>query len=119
MLGADRTSDRAEVPPSLFEPTPERSMQPLSVTGSQQVSHTASLVREVLTRLTAFKLPPTPENFAWVYRQVQREQNLAMRLNTHLIRNLDSLQGKHDLVVSAKGQNVILQFALFAVPPRR
>lgn len=76
MLRADRTSDRAEVPPSLFEPTPERSMQPLSVTGSQQVSHTASLVREVLTRLTAFKLPPTPENFAWVYRQVQREQNL-------------------------------------------
>ena len=41
-----------------------------------------------------------------------------MRLNTHLIRNLDRLQGKHDLVVSVKGQNVILQFALFAVPPQ-
>lgn len=51
-------------------------MQPLSATGSHPVSHTASLVREVLTRLTALKLPPTPENFAWVYRQVQREQNL-------------------------------------------
>lgn len=57
------------------------------------------------------------DNDAWPY--VQREQNLAMRLNTHLIRNLESLQGKHDLVVSVKGQNVILQFALFAVPPRR
>jgi type VI secretion system protein ImpJ len=57
------------------------------------------------------------DNEAWPY--VQREQNLAMRLNTHLIRNLDSLQGKHDLVVSVRGQNVILQFALFAVPPRR
>jgi hypothetical protein len=57
------------------------------------------------------------DNEAWP--NVQREQNLAMRLNTHLIRNLDSLQGKHDLVVSVKGQNVILQFALFAVPPRR
>jgi type VI secretion system protein ImpJ len=54
---------------------------------------------------------------AWPY--VQKEQTLAMRLNTHLIRNLESLQGKRDLVVSVKGQNVILQFALFAVPPRR
>ena len=42
-----------------------------------------------------------------------------MRLNTHLIRNLDALQGKRDLVVAVKGQGVILQFALFAVPPRR
>jgi type VI secretion system protein ImpJ len=56
---------------------------------------------------------------AEAWPNVQREQNLAMRLNTHLIRNLDALQGKHDLVVSVKGQNVILQFALFAVPPRR
>lgn len=45
-------------------------------TAASPTSHTAALVREVLTRLTALKLPPTPENFAWVYRQVQREQNL-------------------------------------------
>ncbi|MEX2176515.1 MAG: type VI secretion system baseplate subunit TssK [Pirellulaceae bacterium] len=57
------------------------------------------------------------DNEAWPY--VQKEQTLAMRLNTHLIRNLETLQGKRDLVVSIKGQSVILQFALFAVPPRR
>jgi len=44
-------------------------------TGGNQ-SHTVSFLREVLSRLAAFKLPPTPENFAWVYRQLQREQNL-------------------------------------------
>ncbi|MEO7402301.1 MAG: diguanylate cyclase [Burkholderiales bacterium] len=38
--------------------------------------HTVSFLREVLSRLAAFKLPPTPENFAWVYRQLQREQDL-------------------------------------------
>jgi type VI secretion system protein ImpJ len=57
------------------------------------------------------------DNEAWPH--VQKEQTLAMRLNTHLIRNLDTLQGKRDLVVAVKGQGVILQFALFAVPPRR
>jgi hypothetical protein len=48
-------------------------------TGPQAIgnqSHTVSFLREVLSRLAAFKLPPTPENFAWVYRQLQREQNL-------------------------------------------
>ena len=55
------------------------------------------------------------DNEAWQY--VHKEQSLAMRLNTHLIRNLDSLQGKRDLVVSVRGQSVILQFALFAVAP--
>ena len=55
------------------------------------------------------------DNEAWQY--VHKEQSLAMRLNTHLIRNLESLQGKRDLVVSVRGQNVILQFALFAVKP--
>jgi hypothetical protein len=39
-------------------------------------SHTVSFLREVLSRLAAFKLPPTPENFSRVYRQLQREQNL-------------------------------------------
>jgi len=57
------------------------------------------------------------DNEAWPY--VQKEQNLAMRLNTHLIRNRESLQGKPDLAVQVRGQTVILQFALFAVPPRR
>lgn len=50
-------------------------MQPATA-AVPQPSHTASFVREVLNRLTAFKLPPTPENFAWVYRQLQREHNL-------------------------------------------
>jgi len=48
-------------------------------TGPQAISnqsHTVSFLREVLSRLAAFKLPPTPENFAWVYRQLQREQNI-------------------------------------------
>jgi type VI secretion system protein ImpJ len=57
------------------------------------------------------------DNEAWPH--VQREQTLAMRLNTHLIRNLDSLAGKRELVVSVKGHNIILQFALFAVKPSR
>lgn len=70
-----------------------------------------------------------PSGGSWLYYavrrdneafpHVQKEQTLAMRLNTHLIRNLDTLQGKRDLVVAVKGQGVILQFALFAVPPRR
>lgn len=45
-------------------------------TDSAGQEHTVSFLREVLTRLAAFKLPPTPENFAWIYRQLQRENNL-------------------------------------------
>jgi len=57
------------------------------------------------------------DNEAWPY--VHKEQSLAMRLNTHLIRNLDKLPGSRDLAVSVRGQSVILQFALFAVAPTR
>lgn len=45
-------------------------------TPDQEQTHTVSFLREVLSRLAAFKLPPTPENFAWVYRQLQREHNM-------------------------------------------
>jgi hypothetical protein len=43
---------------------------------AKEQTHTVSFLREVLSRLAAFKLPPTPENFAWVYRQLQREHDL-------------------------------------------
>ena len=55
------------------------------------------------------------DNEAWPY--VQKEQNLAMRVNPILVMNKDSLAGRNDLVVRVKNQNVILQFALFAAPP--
>ncbi|MEM8669131.1 MAG: type VI secretion system baseplate subunit TssK [Planctomycetota bacterium] len=51
---------------------------------------------------------------AW--RDVQQTQSLAIRLKDSLILNLDKLQGERQLVVSALGRKVPLQFALFAVP---
>ncbi len=68
-------------------------------------------------------LPPSKD---WVYYQVARgnaawndvlaTQTLAMRLQEKLIVNLDSLQGRRDMVVSHGGKQLRLQFALFAVP---
>ena len=43
-------------------------------------------------------------------------QTLAMRLTDNLIVNRQQLQGERKIVVSAGGQQVSLQFALFAVP---
>ena len=68
-----------------------------------------------------------PTRSEWVYfevsrsdspawRDVQETQTLAMRLQDSLIVNLDRLQGERRLVVSARGRNVALEFALFAVP---
>lgn len=54
------------------------------------------------------------ENPAW--RDVQQTQTLALRLRDSLILNYDRLQGETQLVVSARGKRVPLQFALFAVP---
>jgi type VI secretion system protein ImpJ len=54
------------------------------------------------------------EGPAW--RDVQATQTLAMRLRDSLITNLDQLQGKQQLVISNRGRNFPLQFALFAVP---
>ncbi len=51
---------------------------------------------------------------AW--RDVQETQTLAMRLKDSLIVNRDRLQGERQLVVSARGKQAGLQFALFAVP---
>jgi type VI secretion system protein ImpJ len=56
------------------------------------------------------------EGPAW--RDVQATQTLAMRLRDSLITNLDQLQGKQQLVISNRGRNYPLQFALFAVPMR-
>jgi len=54
------------------------------------------------------------ETPAW--RDVQQTQTLALRLKDSLILNRDRLQGETQLVVSAAGKRVTLQFALFAVP---
>jgi type VI secretion system protein ImpJ len=51
---------------------------------------------------------------AW--RDVQQTQTLALRLKDSLILNRDRLQGETQLVVTARGKRVTLQFALFAVP---
>jgi type VI secretion system protein ImpJ len=51
---------------------------------------------------------------AW--RDVQQTQSLAIRLKDSLIMNADKLQGERQLVVSALGRKVPLEFALFAVP---
>jgi type VI secretion system protein ImpJ len=53
---------------------------------------------------------------AW--RDVQATQTLAMRLKDSLIVNLDRLQGERQLVISNRGKNIPLQFALYAVPVR-
>ncbi len=68
-------------------------------------------------------LPPRSD---WSYFQVSRQnaawddvletQTLAMRLKDTLIANRASLQGERKLVVASGGQQVALQFALFAVP---
>lgn len=54
------------------------------------------------------------QNLAW--KDVLETQTLAMRLKDTLIVNLDSLPGERKLVVSIGGKQVVLQFALFAVP---
>ncbi|MCM2369884.1 type VI secretion system baseplate subunit TssK [Aporhodopirellula aestuarii] len=51
---------------------------------------------------------------AW--RDVQQTQSLAIRLKDSLIMNSDKLQGERQIVVSAFGRKVPLEFALFAVP---
>lgn len=57
-----------------------------------------------------------PRNDAAAWRDVQQTLTLAMRLKDSLILNHDRLQGETQLVVSAHGKRVPLQFALFAVP---
>jgi type VI secretion system protein ImpJ len=69
-----------------------------------------------------------PANRDWIFYQVSRQnavwkdvqetQTLAMRLKESLIVNRDSLSGERQLIVSAKGRQAALQFALFAVPTR-
>ncbi|TWU23422.1 hypothetical protein Pla52o_29580 [Novipirellula galeiformis] len=51
---------------------------------------------------------------AWL--DVQETQSMAMRLKEALIVNRDRLQGERNLVVTAFGRTVTLQFALFSVP---
>ena len=56
------------------------------------------------------------DNPAW--RDVQETQTLAMRFKDSLIANRDRFQGNRSVIVQARGRNVELQFALFAVPTR-
>jgi type VI secretion system protein ImpJ len=70
-------------------------------------------------------LPPSRE---WIYFEVSRQnsawkdvlqtQTLAMRLKDVLIVNRNELQGERKLVVSIRGKQYALHFALFAVPTR-
>jgi type VI secretion system protein ImpJ len=75
-------------------------------------------------RQTPRALPPSNE---WSYfavsrasdawKDVVRTQTLGMRLSTTHIANRDTLQGSRKLIVNLeRGKQVILQFALFAVP---
>jgi len=57
---------------------------------------------------------PRKDHPAW--RDVQETQTLAMRLRDSLIVNRDQLQGERRMVVSFRGRQVPLEFALFAVP---
>lgn len=69
-----------------------------------------------------------PAREGWVYYEVRREgnafrdvlatQTLAMRFTESLISNLERLRGQQKLEVFAAGKRAVLQFALFAVPPR-
>ncbi|MBL7038363.1 MAG: type VI secretion system baseplate subunit TssK [Pirellulaceae bacterium] len=72
-----------------------------------------------------------PSRQGWVYYEVERDtenaawkdvlatQSLAIRFKEQLISNLDRLQGQRTLEVAAHGKRSLLQFALFAVPPRQ
>jgi type VI secretion system protein ImpJ len=70
-------------------------------------------------------LPPSRD---WLYFEISRQneawkdvlqtQTLAMRLKDALIVNKAELQGKRKLVVSVRGKQCALHFALFAVPTR-
>ena len=67
-----------------------------------------------------------PAGAGWIYHEVRKQgpawnhvvakQSLAMRFQEHLIANLSELQGKRQVVVSHRGRQATLQFALFAVP---
>lgn len=57
------------------------------------------------------------DNLAW--KDVQLTQSLAMRLRDQLIVNRDNLQGKKSIQVQWRGKQVVLQFALFAVPQQQ
>jgi type VI secretion system protein ImpJ len=56
------------------------------------------------------------QNVAW--KDVLQTQTLAMRLKDVLIVNFKELQGERKIVVSVRGRQVPLHFALFAVPNR-
>lgn len=68
-------------------------------------------------------LPPSQD---WVYFEVSRQntawkevlqtQTLAMRLKDSLIVDRENLPGKRQIIVSARGRQATLEFALFAVP---
>ncbi|HWA97560.1 MAG TPA: type VI secretion system baseplate subunit TssK [Pirellulales bacterium] len=88
------------------------------------------------TRAKGVDLVPTdrppralPSTRDWLYFQVSRQSvefkdvqetnTLAMRLKDSLIVNRDRLSGERNLVVTFRGRQVVLQFALFAVPMRQ
>lgn len=66
-----------------------------------------------------------PAHGGWIYYEVSRDnaawkdvlatQTLAMRFKVELISNLQELEGRRRLVVSFRGKQAILEFALFAV----
>ncbi|HEX4128854.1 MAG TPA: type VI secretion system baseplate subunit TssK [Pirellulales bacterium] len=78
--------------------------------------------------LVPMERPPRalPASREWLYYQVSRQNaawkdvaethTLAMRLKDSLIVNRDKLSGERKLIVSLRGRQVVLQFALFAVP---
>jgi len=64
-----------------------------------------------------YEVEKDPDNAAW--KDVLATQTLALRFKEQLISNLDRLQGQQRLEVLAQGKRSMLQFALFAVPPRQ
>ena len=59
----------------------------------------------------------TRGNNAW--KDVQQTQTLAMRLKEEMIANRNNLQGQRKLMISTRGKQYVLQFALFAIPMRQ
>jgi len=99
--------------------------------GSARQVETLFKYRQIGLELTAVTQAPRalPPRGDWIYYQVARgnaawkdvvvEQSVAMRLQDELIVNRDVLQGSRDLIVSHRGKQYPLQFALFAVPKKQ
>ena len=100
--------------------------------GSARQVDNIFLTRAAGVKLQALDRPvrDLPASKDWLYfevvqdespgwRDVEQTQTLAMRLSENYIVNKDRLQGEKEMLVTAHGRRVGLQFALFAIPQRQ